>query len=382
MKLFLLPKFLFLIGLFLFQTAYSQNDKHYPKFTWDKVPVAFHFGKKGDLLTKKEAKFVASHSNFVVLEKAHGFPKYKYSEESIAADAAVLKKLNKDMKVVFYWNAFLDYSMYKAHNEYQKHPDWWLKTAKGELDLKSDKIKRYDLSNKKLRKWWASIADKNLKNKNIDGVFFDALNQVTSPGNKRLWGVEKYNAIQQGLKDLIKETRCKIGDDKLIVYNGIRSTPIRITGNDFPENTDAIMIEHFGYFNSKTKESMLSDIQEMEKAGKTGKIVVFKAWPENSWLNKKFMAKSEKVKKKISKEHLNFALASFLAGAQKHSYLIYNWGYRLSMGSLSWYPEFNKPLGKPLNDMQTNGWILTRDYEYASAWVDLENKKAKIDWKK
>ena len=286
------------------------------------------------------------------------------------------------MKVVFYWNAFLDYSMYKAHNEYQKHPDWWLKTAKGELDLKSDKIKRYDLSNKKLRKWWASIADKNLKNKNIDGVFFDALNQVTSPGNKRLWGVEKYNAIQQGLKDLIKETRCKIGDDKLIVYNGIRSTPIRITGNDFPENTDAIMIEHFGYFNSRTKESMLSDIQEMEKAGKTGKIVVFKAWPENSWLNKKFMAKSEKVKKKISKEHLNFALASFLAGAQKHSYLIYNWGYRLSMGSLSWYPEFNKPLGKPLNDMQTNGWILTRDYEYASVWVDLENKKAKIDWKK
>ena len=382
MKLFLLPKFLFLIGLFLFQTAYSQNDKHYPKFTWDKVPVAFHFGKKGDLLTKKEAKFVASHSNFVVLEKAHGFPKYKYSEESIAADAAVLKKFNKDMKVVFYWNAFLDYSMYKAHNEYQKHPDWWLKTAKGELDLKNDKIKRYDLSNKKLRKWWASIADKNLKNKNIDGVFFDALNQVTSPGNKRLWGVEKYNAIQQGLKDLIKETRCKIGDDKLIVYNGIRSTPIRITGNDFPENTDAIMIEHFGYFNSRTKESMLSDIQEMEKAGKTGKIVVFKAWPENSWLNKKFMAKSEKVKKKISKEHLNFALASFLAGAQKHSYLIYNWGYRLSMGSLSWYPEFNKPLGKPLNDMQTNGWILTRDYEYASVWVDLENKKAKIDWKK
>ena len=382
MKLFLLPKFLFLIGLFLFQTAYSQNDKHYPKFTWDKVPVAFHFGKKGDLLTKKEAKFVASHSNFVVLEKAHGFPKYKYSEESIAADAAVLKKFNKDMKVVFYWNAFLDYSMYKAHNEYQKHPDWWLKTAKGELDLKSDKIKRYDLSNKKLRKWWANIADKNLKNKNIDGVFFDALNQVTSPGNKRLWGVEKYNAIQQGLKDLIKETRCKIGDDKLIVYNGIRSTPLRITGNDFPENTDAIMIEHFGYFNSRTKESMLSDIQEMEKAGKTGKIVVFKAWPENSWLNKKFMAKSEKVKKKISKEHLNFALASFLAGAQKHSYLIYNWGYRLSMGSLSWYPEFNKPLGKPLNDMQTNGWILTRDYEYASVWVDLENKKAKIDWKK
>lgn len=87
------------------------------------MPVAFHFGKKGDLLTKKEAEFVASHSNFVVLEKAHGFPKYKYSEESIAKDAAVLKKLNSKMKVIFYWNAFLDYTMYKAHKEYDKKSD-------------------------------------------------------------------------------------------------------------------------------------------------------------------------------------------------------------------------------------------------------------------
>ena len=382
MKFSFVYKSLFLIGLFLTQAAFSQNDKHFPSFSWDKVPVAFHFGKKGTLLTRKEAKFVASHSNFVVLEKAHGFPKYKYSEEAIAADAAVLKDLNPDMKIVFYWNAFLDYSMYKAHEEYQEHPEWWLKTKEGELDLKSDRIKRYDLSNKKLRKWWVGVAKQNLKNKNIDGIFFDALNQVTNPGNKKLWGDEKYNAIQQGLIKLIEETRCKIGDDKLIVYNGIRSTPKRNTGNNFPDNTDAIMIEHFGYFNSRTKESMLKDIQEMEKAGKTGKIVVFKTWPENAWLNKNFIKKSKKEKKKISKEHINFALASFLAGAQKHSYLIYNWGYRLKMGSLLWYPELDKPLGKPLNEMQVNGWILTRNYEHASIWVDLENKKSKIDWKK
>ena len=97
-KLAYLHKTLPLIGLFLFQVAFSQNDKHYPAFSWDKVPVAFHFGKKGDLLTKSEAEFVASHSNFVVLEKAHGFPKYKYSEQTIAADAAVLKALNPEIK--------------------------------------------------------------------------------------------------------------------------------------------------------------------------------------------------------------------------------------------------------------------------------------------
>ena len=377
-----LHKSLFLIGLVISQATFSQNNTHYPEFSWDNVPVAFHFGKKGDLLTKKEAKFIASHSNLTVLEKAHGYPKYKHSEESIATDAEVLKALNPDMKVVFYWNAFLDYSMYKAHEDYQTKSDWWLKTKTGKLDLKNKKIKRYDLSNPKIREWWSEVAKDNLNNKDIDGVFFDGLVQVTNPGNKQLWGTEKFDAIQQGLKDLIKETRAKIGDEKLIVYNGIRSTPVRNSENDFPDFTDAIMIEHFGYFNSKTKESMLKDIQEMEKAGKSGKIVVFKTWPENAWLNKKFMAKSEKEKEKISKEHLTFALASFLAGAQKHSYIIYNWGYRLNMGSLLWYPEFDKPLGKPLDDMQVNDWILTRNYEYASIWVDLENKKATIDWKK
>lgn len=376
-----MKKSLFKLVCFAYAISISSQE-HYPEFSWNTVPIAFHFGKKKDVLTKEEAKFIASKSNFVVLEKAHGFPKYRYSEDAIAADGKQLKKYNDKMKVVFYWNAFLDYDMYKAHEEYSNNPDWWLKTLDGKLDLKNGRIKRYDLSNKEVRKWWVNVAEENVNTKCIDGVFFDALVQVTAPSNKKLWGNEKYNAIQQGLKDLIKETRDVLDDDKLIVYNGIRSTPGRKIGNEFPENSDAIMIEHFGHFNSKTKESMLLDIQEMEKAGKSGKIVVFKTWPTFAWLNKKIMRKSDKEKRKIAEENITFPLAAFLAGAQEHSYFIYNWGYRLDMGVLEWYPEFDKPLGKPLNEMQTNNWILTRKYEHADVWVDLENKKAKIDWHK
>jgi hypothetical protein len=370
----------FIIIVFLSQLILSQ--KHYPIFSWDKVPVAYHFGKKGDVLTSDEAKFIASKTNFVVLEKAHGFPKYKYSEEAIAKDAKVLKKYNEDMKVVFYWNAFLDYSMYKAHEEYEANPNWWLKNADGTLDLKNDRIKRYDLSNPAVRKWWIDVAEKNVDTKYIDGVFFDALVQVTSPSNQKQWGKEKYDAIQQALKDLIKETRERLGDDKLIVYNGIRSTPNRIMGNNFPENTDAIMIEHFAHFNSTAKESMLLDIQEMEKAGKSGKIVVFKSWPGFAWVDDVAMAKSDKEKQEIARKNIQFPLAAFLAGAQEHSYFIYNWGYRFEMGVMEWYPELDKALGKPLNEMQINGWVLTRKYEHADVTVDLENKTSKIDWKK
>lgn len=364
-----------LIGLY----AVCQQ-KNYPEFSWDKVPVAFHFGKRGGILTKGEAKFITSKSNFIVLEKGHGAPDYKYTEDAIEEEAKRLKKLNQDMKVIFYWNSFLDYKMYRAYETYQEHPEWWLRKKDGELDFKNAGLKRYDLSNPKVRNWWTDVAKNNIVEKSTDGVFMDAFIQVTAPNNEKLWGKEKYDAIQKGLKDLIKETREKLGSDKLIIYNGIRSTPDRNVGNNYPDYTDVVMIEHFGIIKSTSKESMLTDIQEMEKAGKSGKIVVFKAWPGFAWIDKEFMAKPLKEKQAISRKNITFPLAAFLAGAQEHSYIIYNWGYRMEMGCLEWYPEFDKPLGKPLDEMSVNGWKLTRNYEHASVWVNLETKEAKIDW--
>lgn len=380
MRNFLTKTFITAQLLFICCQSFGQTDKKYPKFSWDKVPIAFHFGKEGSL-TNDEAKFITSHSNFIVLEKGHGLPEYKNTETGIENEAKKLKKLNSNMKVIFYWNAFLDYSAYEAHNVYNNHPEWWLRKKDGELDFKNAGLKRYDLSNPEVRKWWVETAKNEIINGSTDGVFMDAFIQVASKANIKLWGQEKYDAIQQGLKDLIKETRMALGDDKLIVYNGIRSIPNNNTGNNFPEHTDAIMIEHFGIIKSNSKESMLKDIQEMEKAGKTGKIVVFKGWPGYAWIDKGFMAKPLKEKQKISKENITFPLASFLAGAQENSYFIYNWGYRFKHGATEWYPEFDKPLGKPLHDMKVNGWELTRDFEHASIWVNLETKKARINWK-
>ena len=153
--------------------------------------------------------------------------------------------------------------MYEAHEEYGKHPEWWLKTQDGGLDLKKGKLMRYDLSNSEFRAWWTDVAAEAVVHGSSDGVFMDAFPQVTSQANRKLWGDEKYEAIQQGLKDIIQETRRKIGDEMLIVYNGIRSTPHWCAGFDFPDHTDAAIIEHFGYFQSSSKEAMLKDVLEM-----------------------------------------------------------------------------------------------------------------------
>jgi len=371
----------FLVILILATGVAHADQSSYPEFSWDKVPIAFHFGKSDGLLTKAEAQFVASRSNFICLEKGHASHTLGSTEAGIEAEARQLKELNPKMKVIFYWNTFLDYGMYDAHDEYAERPEWWLRKRDGALDLKNGQLMRYDLSNPDFREWWTDIAAKAVLEGSSDGVFMDAFPQVISEANRKLWGDVKYEAIQQGLLDIIRETREKIGDDKLIVYNGIRSTPSWSMGLVAPEHTDAAMIEHFGNFQSSTKEMMLRDILEMESAGKSGKIVVMKGWAGFTFIDQEAMAKPLEVKQRIAKESLLFPLACFLAGAQENSYFIYNWGYRMANGCLEWYPEFDKPLGNPLGDMVRNGWELSREYAHASVWVDLESKEAEIQWR-
>ena len=331
-------------------------------------------------MTAEEAEFVASHASFICLEKGHAGRQFKYTEDGIEQEAQQLKKLNPDMKVIFYWNTFLDYGMFRAHQDYQQHPEWWLKTVDGTLDLKNRKMKRYDLSHPEVRAWWTDVARKAVVEGSCDGIFLDAFPQILAESNKTLWGQQKYDAIQQGLVDIVKETRTKIGEDKLIFYNGIRNTPSIQIGVDFMDDIDAVMIEHFGHFNSGSKECMLKDIQEMTKAGKHGKIVVFKGWPGFTFIDRAALRKPLEEKKKLAAENITFPLAAFLVGAQEHAYFIYNWGYRMRLGCLEWYPELDKKLGPPLADAKQTGWVLERDFEHAHVWIDLEAREARIDW--
>jgi hypothetical protein len=43
-----------------------------PPFSWDRVPLNLHFGKRTTDLTDAEIEFVAGHSSLIALEKGHG----------------------------------------------------------------------------------------------------------------------------------------------------------------------------------------------------------------------------------------------------------------------------------------------------------------------
>jgi hypothetical protein len=382
MKIFLV---LLVLPAFLGPGCSGQADiaasGSYPAFSWDKVPVCFHLGKQTALFTQEEATFLASHSGLIFLEKGHAIQQLGTTEKGIEMQARLLKAVNPDVKVIFYWNTFLDYPLYDAHEVYEQHPEWWLRTTDGELDLKQGRLRRYDLSNKEVRSWWTGVAKDAVVGGTTDGVFMDAFPQILSKANITLWGQEKYDAVVQGLWEILDETRAAIGHQNLIFYNGIRSTTSGTIGPEYLSIADGAMIEHFGHFQSGSKESMQADIEAMIKAGEQGKIIVFKAWPGYTWLDESFMEKSYQEKVDISRENIGFPLACFLVGAQKYAYFCYTWGYREDHGAFAWYDEFDKPLGKPLSAAVRDGFSYSREFEYATVWVDLENRQSRITWK-
>jgi len=371
MKLILL-----LISVSSFSIAFSQKM---PEFSWDKVPVYIHFGKNAGM-TEAEIAFVATHSSLVSLEKGHGSNRHGSTELGIEADAVALKLVNPHIKVMYYWNGFLDYNSYEAHKVYAQHPEWWLHNADGTLDEKNPGLMRYDLSNEEVQNWWSDEAQRAVINGSCDGVFLDAVPQITTTRNIAQWGQTKYDAILAGLDSVMVKTRRKIGNENIILYNGIRNTPTLHTGMDQLHLADAVCVEHFTHFASAEKEQIAQDIENIISAGKQGKIVTVKGWPSFDFTQSYIRTRTYEQLLQQARDEITFSLACYLIAAQEYSYFCYSWGYREGHGSLDWYDEFDRSLGAPEGDYVKEGWLYTRHFEFCDVSVNLETKEAKVDF--
>lgn len=357
-----------------------------PHFSWDTVPVYIHFGKSNGPLSDIELKFVAQVSDFVCLEKGHGRGSSGSTEEGIALDAKQLKALNPRMKVLFYWNTFLNYPLYDACQEVAQHPEWIFRDKKGQPIYKTGTLEQYNLLDPEFRRWWASIAGKAVSEYGCDGIFMDAVNQAKRPiWMKRGWGDGNEDLLTQAVVDMMRLTNREMGEDALLVYNGIRSSDSVGTtkGTEYLPHASGVMVEHFTAFHSQSKESIAADIAAITSAASMGKTVVVKGWPDPTfnWTNNEKMRVPLSVLADEARRKIVFSLACFLIAAQENCYFSYSWGWREQHGSLVDYAEFHKPLGKPKSQARKEGWVYTRSYEHVSVWVDLAERRAKIDWK-
>ncbi len=358
------------------KAAQDRPVQLFPGFNWDRVPVNIHFGKRSEM-TDAEIDFVASHSELVSLEKSHGVEAHGSTEEGIAATAIRLKQRNPRVKVLFYFNAFVNWPGYDAFKTYRS--EWTLSNAEGRVVKHPSGTPRPDPSNAGFREWWSETVAQAVKNGKLDGLFADALPQSRSPALVKMLGAEKQQAVVDGLRDMLVLTKRKLGSDKIVLANGIRAGQHL----DFLEweGIDGVMIEHFDAYSSKAPEDLKADLDSMALAASKGKFVVLKGWPALTAAESQVRDRSHADNLRLARERITFPLACFLIGAQPGCHFCYSWGYRESDGGLDSYPEFDRPLGKPKADATWKGLTATRDFAHTSVWIDLTTKQARIDWK-
>ncbi len=349
----------------------------FPGFTWDRVPLNLHFGKRAADLTDVEIDFVARHSTLIALEKSHGVTPHGSTEAGIADSARRITQRNPAAKVLFYFNAFINWPGYDAFRTYR--PEWTLRSATGEIVTHPSGTPRPDPSNAEFREWWSEVVATANRSAPLGGVFVDALPQALTPALAKQVGDAKARAVVAGLREMMALTKRKLGPDRLVLANGLRTTDFREI-LDW-EGIDGVMIEHFGGFKTDSPTDIKADLDSIALAAAKGKFVVIKGWPGFNWLDQDMMRRPYADLLKLARERLTFPLACFLVAAQPGSHFCYSWGYREEHGMLDAYPEFDRPLGPPKADAKWQGLTATREFAHASVWVDLTTKKARIDWR-
>ena len=349
----------------------------FPEFSWDTVPTYYMFGNQNRLLTPKQVSFIAERTTFLCIEKSHGMKQLGAAELGAKHEAAAFRKINPDIKVLFYFNAAFAWP-YTSYNA-----DFTKERIDSKPELKKFLITNrktgefadrygafcFDVLNTDFRKWWVETVAKGVRESGCDGAFIDQMH-----GNAKLHKKSRKAEIQRAMGDMMDALKVKLGSDKILLANNAYSEDAKLV---YPVS-DAIMFENYATAKS-SKESLLSEWGDMQRNAREGKISVFRLGVEGT--GRRNLKPNMPMH---AKEKAEFALACYLIGAEPYSYFLYSWGWKLSSGALVDYPEFKKPLGPPRGAYERttpDGWEFTREFEHASVWVDTDKREAKITWK-
>lgn len=370
----------------------AADNRGYPEFSWQTVPLYAHVGL-GRGLTQEQYEFLAVHYDFITFTGGEIDREYRtnpdFSFETIVTEAsAAVKRKNPEAKVIFYWAG----DFQKPHNRISNAsvPEGGMIEVKLNAN-KTDHI--FDTTRKDVRDWWTGVAERAVTKHGCDGIFVDG-GTAFRHGNhyEKVLGKERNHELEQGMFQMLREAKERMGPASLVLLNPLHG----FQGGEKMEDAlgwrylsvfDGAMIDDFdraANVMSKRQgpEYIANTIRVMQEASKKGEIVIFKAWPGFTWWSDpELMKKSHAEQYAVAVKNLDFNLACFLAGAGENCYFCYTWGWLPEFGTFDWYPEFDKPLGKPKGEAVREGWVFRREFEHASVFVDIEKRSGTIDWK-
>lgn len=363
-----------------------KSKASFPKFSWDTTPMYYHFGDIDRVLKPEEVKFISDRTDFICLEKSHGFKMLGDAVLGTKHEVEAFHKVKPGIKVLFYFNSFVAWPFTQFNKDLTpegiaKNPELKnflvtnYKTGKLMEKTNGPAFSYYfDFLNPDFRKWWAESAAKGVEISGSDGAFIDRMNY----GGQSGYSKEKDEEVAKAKGEMMAALREKVGPDKILVGNNAADNKYV-----FPF-CDAFMFEHYSKAVTN-KENLLKEWGLMLNVAKAGKISIFRFGAKGKGKTDITIGETNtEGMEEISKDQLDFYLSCFLIGAQPYSYFQYNWGWNLPDGNLVNYSELLKPLGAPKGAFKrviSDGWEFTRDFEHASVWVNTETRKAKITWR-
>ena len=364
----------------------QEDTTIYAEFSWNKVPRWLAI-RSGSVFSDEDINTIANNHQMVMLEK-YNSQGTSSTEKGALAAAARLKAVNPDIKILFYWNTWINYGGYDANTEYEANKwDWSdLKTgADGQdtLDLFKDLYYTYNYDSPGLRAWWVKIALNMVNNDLIDGVFIDKVHSYE--GVYFVDGEPSNNYIK-----MLDSLSLLLPEGKIFFGNILRNE--RWGGARGHMNyADGSYWERWEYQYRYTDprqteaDARCVNMQLAREAVLKGKIVNFMGGGETTAIRPTEAEENEANMRGFLREDVQFPLAVYLIIADTNAYFNYKESVDTDDEDWKWdasfLEELNRPLGKPLGDPTKDGYIYTRSYEKVDVWVNVETTEAKLTWK-
>jgi hypothetical protein len=376
-----------LAGVANSQDGLAQEEKvrPYPEFSWDRIPLYMHI-RKERAYTDQEIKFIAKFP-LITFEKANGHREFGSVEEGTLIAARAVKRVNPKTKILYYRNVIVHYGNYEANKKLKEIPGALLKDKKGNTKLVRNRVEAYDLSNAKLRKWWANTCSSVTADPAIDGIFFDGNIKALEPGYlARQIGRDKKKQTITGYHQMMKRTREAIGPGKLMIANMLRAR-FKSAGLEYMHHFDGSYLENFHHpvKGVKYEDYVAKGIDAMQRAGRQGKIIAFTSGlviPRNTSQLGIDEAQAKAQSDEEARAGLRYSLAIFLIAAEKYGYFRAHEGYSANEDDrwMRWFPEYDKPLGPPKGPAQKEGYRYSRTFAHATVRLDIQKRTARIEW--
>lgn len=316
----------------------EEKLKHFPAFSWDKVPRTMLI-RKSKAYTDKEIRAIAENYDLVVLEKANGAGLGSVSI-GMKDTGARLKAINPNIKVLFYWNSRIFFGHYGIDTTISQHMDEWI----SKTFFIRDGLKTYVRENPDFLKWWVGCSEKMISDPGIDGTFVDKA------------GVPIYmlDALYQ-------------------------ATPVE----NLVMNNNSSARQRIGYVDGTYREGWTG-------GGNPDVIAETIAIGRETGLNQKMQilrmpAKRVSTPRQLE-DSLDSRLAIFLIFAEKYAYFYVQatvdatepmWKWECSYAD-----QLQRPLGQPLGPYMRDNYVYVRSFEHCDVYLNLNRgTPTRILWK-